>query len=76
MSEQSKKHILIDARIIGTGTGVYTEGILTELQKLDTVNRYTVVVDPDVSWEPKAENFMAYRSKNTYRKSCKFSVIL
>lgn len=67
-----KKHILIDARIIGTGTGVYTEGILAELQKLDTVNRYTVVVDPDSGWEPEAENFLAYRSKNTYRKDMFF----
>jgi hypothetical protein len=39
MINMNQKHILIDARIIGTGTGVYAEGILTELQKLDTVNR-------------------------------------
>lgn len=72
MAEEAKKHILIDARIIGTGTGVYAEGILTELQKLDTVNRYTVVVDPGVNWEPQAENFTAYQSKNTYRKDMFF----
>jgi glycosyltransferase involved in cell wall biosynthesis len=69
---ESKKHILIDARIIGTGTGVYAEGILAELQKLDKINNYTVVVDPEVNWEPEADNFKAYRSKNTYRKDMFF----
>jgi glycosyltransferase involved in cell wall biosynthesis len=72
MAEEAKKHILIDARIIGTGTGVYTEGILSELQKLDKVNKYTIVVDPEVNWEPESENFTAYRSKNTYRKDMFF----
>lgn len=72
MTTMNQKHILIDARIIGTGTGVYAEGILNELQKLDSVNRYTVVVDPDSGWEPQADNFTAYQSKNTYRKDMFF----
>jgi glycosyltransferase involved in cell wall biosynthesis len=59
--------ILIDARIIGTGTGDYAEGILNELQKLDQVNSYVVVLDPDVKWHTKAPNFKEYRSKNTAR---------
>lgn len=59
--------IIIDARIIGTGTGDYTEGILNELQKLDTQNDYIVVLDPDVKWHVSAPNFTEYRSKNTNR---------
>lgn len=72
MAETKKKHILIDARIIGTGTGVYAEGILEELQKLDLENNYTVVLDPDSDWHVTASNFKEYRSKNTYRKDMFF----
>ncbi len=71
MSE-SKKHILIDARIIGTGTGVYAEGILDEMQQLESVNDYTIVLDPDADWHTTATNFKEYRSKNTYRKDTFF----
>lgn len=59
--------ILIDARIIGTGTGDYAEGILNELQKLDKVNQYVVILDPDVKWQTTSSNFKEYRSKNTAR---------
>jgi len=67
MKKEDKKHILIDARIIGTGTGDYTEGILNELQKLDTYNRYTVILDPKARWKTTASNFSEHRSKNTAR---------
>ncbi len=63
----TKKTILIDARIIGTGTGDYAEGVLNELQKLDQVNNYVVILDPDAKWRTSASNFKEYRSKNTAR---------
>lgn len=67
MVEKTKKHILIDARIIGTGTGDYAEGILNELQKLDTYNKYTIILDPSAKWRPNSENFIEYRTRNTAR---------
>jgi glycosyltransferase involved in cell wall biosynthesis len=62
------KNILVDARTIGTGTGNYAEGILDELQKLDTKNRYIVVLDPSAKWRSVASNFKVYSSKNTDRR--------
>lgn len=67
MPDIKKKPILIDARIIGTGTGDYTEGILNELQKIDSDNQYIVILDPNVKWHVSAPNFKEYRSKNTAR---------
>ncbi len=64
--------ILIDARIIGTGTGVYAEGILDQLQKLDSENEYIVILDPEVKWHVSAYNFREYRSKNTARNQMFF----
>jgi len=64
---RTKKHILIDARIIGTGTGDYAEGILNELQKIDKDNDYTVILDPGAKWRTSSSNFKEYRSKNTAR---------
>jgi glycosyltransferase involved in cell wall biosynthesis len=66
--------IVIDARIIGTGTGVYAEGILGELQKMDSKNEYVVILDPDAKWKVSSTNpnFKEYRSKNTYRKDTFF----
>jgi glycosyltransferase involved in cell wall biosynthesis len=52
-------HIVIDARIINSSTGRYVERLLTYLQKIDTTNRYTVIVptkDLDF-WKPRAKNF-------------------
>lgn len=72
MKKDGKKHILIDARIIGTGTGVYAEGILNQLQKLDSKNNYTVILDPSAKWHTFAPNFKEYRSKNTYRRDISF----
>jgi len=52
-------HIVIDARIINSSTGRYVERLITYLQSLDTVNRYTILVptkDLDF-FKPKAKNF-------------------
>ncbi|MFZ2125772.1 MAG: glycosyltransferase family 1 protein [Candidatus Saccharimonadales bacterium] len=53
------KHIVIDARIINSSTGTYVERLLTYLQEVDTVNKYTVLVPKkDVNfWQPTASNF-------------------
>ena len=69
-----KKKILVDARIIGTGTGNYAEGILNELQKVDKFNDYIIILDPGAKWRPgpKAKNFTVYTSKNTYRRDISF----
>lgn len=64
--------IVIDARIIGTGTGMYAEGILDELQKMDAKNDYVIILDPDAKWKVSAPNFNEYRSKNTYRRDTFF----
>lgn len=56
-----KKHIVIDARIINSTTGTYVERLLHYLQKIDTNNRYTVLIpskDKDF-WKPYAKNFTA-----------------
>lgn len=37
-------HIVIDARIINSSTGTYVERLLHYLQKIDTTNRYTILV--------------------------------
>ena len=61
----NKKRIVVDARIIGTGTGNYAEGILNELQKVDKFNDYIIILDPSTKWRPnpKAKNFIIYSSK-------------
>jgi glycosyltransferase involved in cell wall biosynthesis len=40
----SPAHIAIDARIINSSTGTYVERLLHYLEKVDTVNRYTIIV--------------------------------
>jgi glycosyltransferase involved in cell wall biosynthesis len=37
-------HIVIDARIINSTTGTYVERLIYYLQKIDTTNRYTILV--------------------------------
>ncbi len=37
-------HIAIDARIINSSTGRYVERLLHYLEKIDTQNRYTILV--------------------------------
>lgn len=52
-------HIAIDARIITSSTGRYAEQLITNLEKIDTTNRYTVMVlkkDADY-WKPTNPNF-------------------
>jgi glycosyltransferase involved in cell wall biosynthesis len=52
-------HIAIDARIISSSTGTYVERLLFYLQKIDTVNTYSVLLsakDKDL-WKPTADNF-------------------
>lgn len=50
------KHIVIDARVINSSTGRYIERLLHYLEKIDTENRYTVLV-------PKKDE-LYYRASN------------
>lgn len=52
-------HIVIDARVINSGTGTYVAKLLEYLQKIDNANNYTVLLrekDKDY-WSPTASNF-------------------
>lgn len=52
-------HIVIDARVINSGTGTYVAKLLKYLQEIDTSNNYTVLLrekDKDY-WKPSAPNF-------------------
>lgn len=52
-------HIAIDARIINSSTGRYVEQLLTNLEKIDTKNTYSVLVlakDKEY-WKPTNKNF-------------------
>lgn len=51
------KHIVIDARIRRSSTGRYIDRLVEHLQKIDFRNRYTVLVQPDDSWQPSVANF-------------------
>jgi glycosyltransferase involved in cell wall biosynthesis len=51
------KHIVIDARIRRSTTGRYTDRLVTHLQDIDPVNRYTILVQPDDDWHLPAPNF-------------------
>src|SRR5688500_1433814 len=51
------RHIVIDARIRRTSTGRYIARILDYNQDMDAENSYSVLVQPDDSWQPKAANF-------------------
>lgn len=53
------KHIVVDARIINSTTGRYVERLLTHLEKIDTTNKYTILVPSrDLSyWKPTNPNF-------------------
>lgn len=52
-------HIAIDARIISTSTGRYVERLITYLEKIDTINTYTIMVlEKDAGyWQPTNPNF-------------------
>jgi glycosyltransferase involved in cell wall biosynthesis len=52
-------HIVIDARVINSGTGTYVAKLLKYLQEIDRENHYTVLLrekDQDY-WRPTAANF-------------------
>src|SRR5688500_19655547 len=51
-------HIAIDARIINTSTGRYVERLVHYLQKVDTINQYTILVPS------KDLNFITPTNKN------------
>ncbi|MNQ19043.1 GDP-mannose-dependent alpha-(1-2)-phosphatidylinositol mannosyltransferase [compost metagenome] len=52
-------HIAIDARIISSTTGTYVERLISHLERIDTTNRYTILVRPnDIDfWQPINPNF-------------------
>lgn len=51
--------IAIDARVLGSGTGTMVRALVEELQQVDQVNDYTVILDrADCDlWQPRAANF-------------------
>lgn len=55
------KHIVIDARLLGTSTGRYIERLLHYLQLSDSSHRYSVLISPrDATiWQPTNKNFTA-----------------
>lgn len=55
----TKKHIVIDARIRRSSTGRPVDWLLTHLQTLDSVHKYTVLLEADDEWKPTAKNFKA-----------------
>lgn len=50
-------HIVIDARNRTSSTGRYTDRLLEHLQKLDNVNKYTILLNLTDAWKPSADNF-------------------
>lgn len=52
-------HIAIDARIINSSTGTYVERLLHYLEKMDTINTYTILVPSKdlLFWQPTNPNF-------------------
>jgi glycosyltransferase involved in cell wall biosynthesis len=55
---KDSKHIVIDARIRrGPGMGRYIDRLLEHLQANHSPHRFTVLVQPDDPWRPRAANF-------------------
>jgi len=52
-----RQHIVIDGRIRRTSTGRYVDRLIEHLQDVDTFHRYTILLQPDDPWKPKASNF-------------------
>lgn len=52
-------HIVIDARVINSGTGDYCKHLLEHLQDIDHENKYTILVpSKDLNyWRPRVSNF-------------------
>ncbi|MCX6727378.1 MAG: glycosyltransferase family 1 protein [Candidatus Saccharibacteria bacterium] len=57
--EIHKKHIVIDARIRRASTGRYVDRLVEHLQDIDQQNRYSILINPEDTWKPRAENFEA-----------------
>ncbi len=55
----AQKHIVIDARTIASSTGRYVHRLVDNLQDLDRINRYSILVRPTelTFWQPSAANF-------------------
>lgn len=53
------QHIVIDAREYSSSTGRYIRNLLSQLEKLDRLHRYTVLLQPKdfKHYQPKAANF-------------------
>ena len=51
--------IVLDARVINSGTGTYVVKLLDHLQAVDSVNQYTILVpSKDLTyWQPSKDNF-------------------
>lgn len=63
INSDQKPHIVIDARIRRTSTGRYTDRLIENLQAIDHQNRYSILVQPDDPWEPRAKNFKRVNCK-------------
>lgn len=50
-------HIVIDARVRRASTGRYTDRLVEHLQTIDTENTYSILVQPDDTWQMKNPNF-------------------
>ncbi len=57
MKKAISKHIVIDARIRRASTGRPVDRLLEYVQKLDTTNRYTILLQPDDPWKPSSRKF-------------------
>lgn len=51
------KHIVIDARIRQSSTGRYIDRLIEHLQRIDTKNRYTILLAPKDTWKPSSKRF-------------------
>lgn len=54
-----RNHIVVDARIRRTSTGRYIDRLVEHLQDADHYHHYTILVQPDDNWQPRASNFKA-----------------
>lgn len=52
-----RPHIVIDARIRRSSTGRYVDRLLEHLQDIDDFHRYSILVQTDDPWKPRAKNF-------------------
>ena len=65
LETMKQKHIVIEARNLPTSTGRYVEMLVRYLEKVDTVNRYSILMYPDKmdAWTPTNPNFTAVPCK-------------